>query len=203
MDTSSLITFLIIIILALIGTLWHVFSTCSKARSTSCPFTPLTHNEKQSLTHAHTHAHAHAHSNIATDIDNVDTRDRRVLHDPLYPPLDRVSRAAIPDIRPLSSRGDSTDTFRLMAYLVNTQNKNDVWKLYGRQKHARGSEGEFYITSADRTIDIKIPLDRSSGLHDIYALPSEITIKSPLFDGNATYQIAELSKTDFSSSLYL
>ena len=107
-----------------------------------------------------------------------------------------------------TTRG-SEDTFRLMAYLVNT-NKNDMdmggnlWKLFGRQTYRGSSIGEFYVSPVnDHTSDMKIFLKNEmmpkNKIRDIYSLPSEVYLESPFFSKNV-YTINELPKSDFNSN---
>ena len=142
--------------------------------------------------------------------DQVSDRDRAVINDELYPPLGRTERPIFDQlINGMSTsvfsyptRG-SPDTFRLVAYLVNTSDKKDMWKLFGRQKFPGSSIGDYYaIQMDDRRSDLKItikddmmPRDK---IRDIYALPNEVTINSPLFNPSP-YKIIELDKADLTS----
>jgi len=155
--------------------------------------------------------------------DQVTDRDRAVVNDELYPPLGRTERPIFDQLingmstgtgmlnHPLTSFGGvfsyptrgSPDTFRLVAYLVNTSDKKDIWKLFGRQKYPGSSIGDYYaIQMDDRKSDLKItikdemmPKDK---IRDIYGLPNEVTINSPLFNPSP-YKIIELDKADLTS----
>jgi len=144
--------------------------------------------------------------------DEVQQRDLNVLLNPIYPPLARVERPIFDNLIRMNfgqtTRG-SEDTFRLMAYLVNT-NKNDMdmggnlWKLFGRQTYRGSSIGEFYVSPVnDHTSDMKIFLKNEmmpkNKIRDIYSLPSEVYLESPFFSKNA-YTINELPKSDFNSN---
>jgi hypothetical protein len=144
--------------------------------------------------------------------DTVQQRDLNVLLNPIYPPLARVERPIFDNLIKMnfdqSTRG-SEDTFRLMAYLINS-NKNDsdtggdVWKLFGRQTYRGSSVGEFYVSPVnDHQSDMKIFLKNNmmpkEKIKDIYALPSEVYLDSPFFSKNA-YTINELPKSDFNSN---
>ena len=144
--------------------------------------------------------------------DTVQQRDLNVLLNPIYPPLARVERPIFDNLIKMnfdqSTRG-SEDTFRLMAYLINS-NKNDsdtggdVWKLFGRQTYRGSSIGEFYVSPVnDHQSDMKIFLKNNimpkEKIKDIYALPSEVYLDSPFFSKNA-YTINELPKSDFNSN---
>lgn len=142
--------------------------------------------------------------------DIVYERDVRVLRDDLYPPYNRSSTeitrdyATHPALRPLPTR-DTSDTYRIVGYLVDQEDKNDVWKLYAREKH-RGGRSEFYVSPANRNYDMKIFIDNdmvsgSEKLTDVYNLPNELRLKHPMM-GNSTYQVVELPKSDFSSSYF-
>jgi hypothetical protein len=142
--------------------------------------------------------------------DPVSDRDRAVINDELYPPLGRTERPIFDQLINRMSTGyfnyptrGSPDTFRMVAYLVNTSEKKDIWKLFGRQKYPGSSIGDYYaIQMDDRKSDMKItikddmmPRDK---IRDIYALPNEVTINSPLFNPNP-YKIIELDKADLTS----
>ena len=142
--------------------------------------------------------------------DPVIERDRAVLDDQLYPPLGRTERPIFDQLVTGISSGyfsyptrGSPDTFRLIAYLVNNSDKKDTWKLFGRQKYPGSSQGEYYaIQMDDRKSDMKItikdemmPKDK---IRDIYGLPNEVTIISPLFNSNP-YKVIELDKSDLTS----
>lgn len=142
--------------------------------------------------------------------DQVSDRDRAVINDELYPPLGRTERPIFDQLINGMSTGyfsyptrGSPDTFRLVAYLVNTSDKKDMWKLFGRQKYPGSSIGDYYaIQMDDRRSDLKItikdemmPRDK---IRDIYALPNEVVINSPLFNPSP-YKIIELDKADLTS----
>lgn len=115
-------------------------------------------------------------------------RDRRVLSDPLYPPLNR------------SVDMMQEDSFRLVGYLSN---QNENWKLFGRMKDRH--QGEYYIIPADNNLDLKIPLTQDvvvgERLRDIYNLPQEMKFKSPMLK-SSTYIMTEIPKGDLGSSYY-
>ena len=142
--------------------------------------------------------------------DQVSDRDRAVINDELYPPLGRTERPIFDQLINGMSNGyfsyptrGSPDTFRMVAYLVNTSDKKDMWKLFGRQKYPGSSIGDYYaIQMDDRRSDLKItikdemmPRDK---IRDIYALPNEVVINSPLFN-SSPYKIIELDKADLTS----
>jgi hypothetical protein len=117
-------------------------------------------------------------------------RDRAANSDPLYPPLNRMPRRDIPE-----------DTFRFVGYLINEHDKEDTWKLFGREK--RRHQGDWYVTTADKTRDIKIAITQDmmvkERLKDIWDIPDQITIQHPLFS-STPYRIivnpnAELGST--------
>ena len=147
---------------------------------------------------------------LVPPVDPVITRDRAVVQDQLYPPLGRVERPIFDQLAARVATGlvgyptrGSPDTFRMVGYMVNSENKNDSWKLFGRQKYPGSSVGEYYaIPIDDRKSDMKItikddmmPKDK---IRDIYALPNEVTIKSPLFS-DKPYTVVELDKADLTS----
>jgi len=142
--------------------------------------------------------------------DPVIERDRAVIQDQLYPPLGRTERPIFDQmvsrfgsgLHSFPTRG-SPDTFRMVAYLVNNTDKRDTWKLFGRQKYPGSSQGEYYaIPVDDRKSDMKITIKDemmpNEKIRDIYGLPNEVTIKSPLFSSER-YKIIELDKADLTS----
>ena len=142
--------------------------------------------------------------------DPVADRDRAVVNDELYPPLGRTERPIFDQLINGMSTGvfsyptrGSPDTFRMVAYLVNTSEKKDIWKLFGRQKYPGSSIGDYYaIQMDDRKSDMKITIKDEmmpqNKIRDIYALPNEVVINSPLFNPSP-YKIIELDKADLTS----
>ena len=73
---------------------------------------------------------------------NVDlstsTRDRRVLSDPLYPPLGRSNNGDFVIQRRIQDPRGDNDSFRLVGYLSSSEAERDAslnqWKLFGRMK---------------------------------------------------------------------
>lgn len=120
-------------------------------------------------------------------------RDRRVLSDPLYPPLNR------------STDMMQEDSFRLIGYLSNPDqgSKKDDWKLFGRMKDRH--QGEYYIIPVDNNLDLKIPLTQDvvvgERLRDIYNLPQEMKFKSPMLK-SSTYIMTEIPKGEIGSSYF-
>lgn len=115
-------------------------------------------------------------------------RDRKVLDDPLYPPLNRMTN------QPL-------DSFRLVGYIKSNEQQKDVgdnnWKLFGRMKNRH--EVELYIVPTNNNQDIKVPLTRdvvSPKIADLYTLPDALTIKSPMLHPTP-YQVIELPRSQF------
>jgi hypothetical protein len=157
---------------------------------------------------------AHTPSVIPVE-DPVVERDRAVLKDPIYPPLARTERPIFDHLLRESrdsnlnvpTRG-SEDTFRPLAYLINTNKAKpdmggDVWMLFGRQTFRGSSRGEFFASPVnDKRADMKVPLkdDMMVGekVRDIYALPPSVTFKSPFFS-DESYTVSELPKPDLTS----
>ena len=87
--------------------------------------------------------------------------------------------------------------------MVNSDNRNDSWKLFGRQKYPGSSIGEYYaIPFDDKKTDMKITIKDDmmtrDKIRDIYALPNEVTFNSPLFS-EKPYKLIELDKADLTS----
>ena len=144
--------------------------------------------------------------------DTVMTRDRSVLHDPLYPPYNRPNRSfGLPDPRALAfDRGyDSyADTYRLVGYVFGENNGTqdgggNAWKLFARGT-GRGSRAEFYISPAYAGIDVKIMLDEntvvnSNEVRDIDNIPRVIRFKHPMLS-QQPYTVTELPRADLVQS---
>ena len=150
--------------------------------------------------------------------DKTDTikRDHKVLDDDLYPPLNRSDTNThtqlannIINRNMYVKTNNIDDTFRLVGYVTNnateTDNGNNSWKLFGRQKDRHSSE--FYMTPTNSNNDLKIALTRdiivNDKLDDIYSIPNTLTFNSPLLN-KEPYNVVEVPKADLSfSSDYL
>ena len=129
----------------------------------------------------------------STVTDAVVTRDRAVVNDPLYPPLNRQVRMP----------REQEDTFRLLGYVVNPTDKEDAWKLFGREK--RRHVGEFYVSPANKNVDVKITLTNDmisspTKLRDLYDIPSEIRINHAMFQQDVSYNIIVNPQAELGSS---
>lgn len=138
----------------------------------------------------------HTHSTAMGD--QVDTRDRRVLSDPMYPPLDRSSSTVLPWTAGVRTRAPGQDdTYRIIGYLSNGDADKDIggntWKLFARQTDS--SLATFYIVPSNNTVDVKIMLDNDivvgRTLRDIYSVPDTLTFTSPLLL-RTPYQVVRL-----------
>lgn len=107
------------------------------------------------------------------------SRNRRVLSDPLYPPV---------------INQDADSSFKLIGYLSN---QDETWKLFGRMKDRH--QGEYYIISANNNLDLKIPLTQDvvvgERLRDVYNLPQEMKFKSPMLKASP-YTVTEIPKEE-------
>jgi hypothetical protein len=139
--------------------------------------------------------------------DPVITRDERVVSDPLYPPLSRQStdntRALLSEPHLIPVRpNDSHDSYRLTGYLVSQEDRNDTWKLFAREKHSNRGDATFFVSSANRNVETKIPLTpeiTAPRLRDLYSLPDQIHIQHPLFDTRHPYTVVQLPPADLAS----
>lgn len=146
----------------------------------------------------------------SSPVRTVSRRDMRVLYDPLYPPVGRANAGthvllqhAAQNRQLLVPTRPSSDSFRLVAYITNTQDQADVWKLFGSEVYA-GGRHKFYMSSTNAAYkDIKLPIDIDSvhgnTLRDIYSLPSEVRFnvtKVPFVKGD-TYRVTELPRADW------
>lgn len=147
----------------------------------------------------------------AQQADAVRERDVRVLSDPLYPPINRQDADSTrrlmgePRLQP-AYNNPSNDTYRLVGYLVNAQDKSDSWKLFARQTQPpRRSLGDFYAEPSSRdSAGIKVPLSGTDGittprLRDVYDLPQEVQIKHPMFQADTPYVVVQLPSSDLGS----
>lgn len=140
----------------------------------------------------------------------VDIRDKAVMQNSLYPPVSRDTRDNTTNIlnEPrLFPNRDSSDTFRLVGYLVNRNNKEDVWKLIARMENRH--ESEFYAESSNRKLDLKVPItpeiaksaDGTSTrpFRDVYDLPDSVHMSHPMFDALAVYDVVQLPRAKLAS----
>ena len=144
----------------------------------------------------------------ATDV--VDHRDRKVLHDELYPAVNRTSAHLFrdfhlhKDIFNIPTQPGS-DTYRLVGYLKNDSDPNGTWKLFGRDKDR--NQGEYYMIPTNHINDIKIQVTDSiiSGrdrLRSLDTIPDTISFNSPLL-AKTPYTFVELPKGDLKDLRYL
>ena len=144
----------------------------------------------------------------------VQERDYRVLEDPLYPPMNRTDTVNTAVLQSSVGRRNfnvptqtNTDTFRLVGYLINKEEKKDMggnnWKLFARQKDR--NRAEFYMMPADKNYDVKVFLKDDvvvgTRLTDVYSLPNEMHFKSPMLNEGA-YEFIENPKTDFTGPYF-
>ena len=144
--------------------------------------------------------------------DIVEIRDRKVVSDQLYPPLNRTDNNTHEElVKNINNRGmyirtnDINDKYRLVAYVTNSSEERDAgnnnWKLFARQKDRNISD--FYMKPTDNNNDMKVPITddivRGDRLRDIYNIPKQLTFNSPLFNKNP-YNVVEIPKADLSNS---
>jgi hypothetical protein len=147
----------------------------------------------------------------ATTQDTVD-RDRKVLNDQLYPPLNRSDNITHTNLaNNINKRNmyintnDIRDTYRLVGYVTNNSDEKDTgnnnWKLFARQKDRNTSD--FYMKPTDNNNDIKVTISDEivvgGRLRDIYDIPRKITFNSPMLN-KESYDIVEVPKADLSRS---
>ena len=139
-------------------------------------------------------------------------RDRKVLDDDLYPPLNRGDTVShtrlannINNRKMYINTQETGDTYRLVAYVSSTSNMKDSgnnnWKLFARQKDRHTSD--FYMIPTDNTNDLKVSITNDNvigtKLRDIYDIPQQITFNSPLLN-KEPYNVVEVPKADLSRS---
>lgn len=126
---------------------------------------------------------------IPISVQHMYNRDRAVIDDPLYPPLNRNS------LQP-------HDTYRMIGYLVGEESQEDSWQLYGRQ--INNNKSEFYVRPTNRNIEMKIPIQDSDfrrpsdRLRDIDNLPERTSIDNPLFN-SPSYKVVTNPNTNYNS----
>ena len=133
-------------------------------------------------------------------------RDRLVLNDPLYPPLNRTDKSThertmnqIKQGNLYQSQNQSDDAYRLIGYITSNSEILDAgrnnWKLFARMKDR--NMGEYYIVPTNNTIDLKIPLTQEivvgERLKDVYTLPNEMQFNSPMLN-KSKYTFTEIPK---------
>ncbi len=146
-----------------------------------------------------------------SDADTI-ARDRKVLDDDLYPPLNRGDTRSHTNLanninrrRMYVNTQETGDTFRLVAYITSTSDKKDSgnnnWKLFARQKDRHFSE--FYMIPTDNTNDLKISINNDNivgyKLRDVYDIPQQLTFNTPLLNKDP-YDVVEVPKADLSRS---
>jgi hypothetical protein len=146
-----------------------------------------------------------------SDADTI-ARDRKVLDDDLYPPLNRGDTRSHTNLanninrrRMYVNTQETGDTFRLVAYITSTSDKKDSgnnnWKLFARQKDRHLSE--FYMIPTDNTNDLKISINNDNivghKLRDVYDIPQQLTFNTPLLNKDP-YDVVEVPKADLSRS---
>jgi hypothetical protein len=146
--------------------------------------------------------------NVEKNIIDIETRDRKVVQDQLYPPLNRSDNKTHSElVKNINNRSmyiqtnGINDKYRLVAYVTNNAEEKDVgnnnWKLFARQKDRNISD--FYMKPTDNNNDMKVPITDDivvgDRLRDIYNIPKQITFNSPLFN-KTPYNIVEIPKAD-------
>ena len=146
-----------------------------------------------------------------SDADTI-ARDRKVLDDDLYPPLNRGDTRSHTNLanninrrRMYVNTQETGDTFRLVAYVTSTSDEKDSgnnnWKLFARQKDRHFSE--FYMIPTDNTNDLKISINNNNvvghRLRDVYDIPQQLTFNTPLLN-KEPYDVVEVPKADLSRS---
>lgn len=116
-------------------------------------------------------------------------RDRAVVEDPLYPPLNRNSL-------------EPHDNYRMVGYLVSEESQEDSWQLFGRKTNS--NRAEFYVRPTNKNLEMKIPIQESDfrrpehRLRDIDNLPETTSINNPLFNSD-TYKVVVNPNTNYES----
>ena len=206
------ITLVVIFMLMFFCICWMCYKTSktNKINQATCPNNQICLSRQE---YANIISKKQDSINITRDVTNndmTDLRDRLVLNDPLYPPLNRTNSNTFEATRviPRVRNQSSMDTFHLVGYLTSSDeitkdNGGNSWKLMARQKDR--NESEFYIIPTNNNYSIKIPITQDivigERLRDIYSIPKELRFNSPLLN-RTPYEFIEIPKTDFSSETY-
>jgi hypothetical protein len=129
-------------------------------------------------------------------------RDMRVLHDELYPALNRSDRGSYEGVLQKTAERQINvptryynDSYRLIGYMTNEDDEIKNWKVFGKQTDR--NKGEFYAIPANRNYDMKVQLTDSitvgEKLRDLDTMPSELKFKTPLLS-DTPYVFSELPK---------
>lgn len=152
---------------------------------------------------------------VVYENNEVESRDRRVLNDPLHPPTNRTSEQVHRGVTQQIKAGnlyqntdDMNDGFRLIGYVTSNEHIRDAggntWQLFGRMKDRH--QGEYYMVPSNRTIDLKVPLTQEvvvgERLRDVYTLPNEMRFKSAMLN-SGPYTFTEIPKEDLGSVRYI
>lgn len=146
------------------------------------------------------------------EIQSVQERDYRVLHDPLYPPLNRTDASTYQALRANMQKRNwynstsvraSNDTYRLVAYVTSKNQDGTMdaggnnWKLMARMKDR--NTADFYMIPANRNYDMKIHISDDmvvgTRLRDLYTIPDELVFNTPLLH-KTPYIVTEVDKSD-------
>ena len=198
-NSSMWMIMMTLMMLVVLGLLYYIYTMRKeyvvKCMTLKCPIPEQQQQQQQQIT-------AQAPPTPPTPPQSlVQERDVRVLRDELYPPLNRPSTYIAertynePRIRAVATQ-DTSDTYRLVGYLVAQEDKGDTWKLFARETH-RGGRSEFYATPANRNYDMKVKIEDSS-MRDIYNMPDSIFIMHPMF-AKSRYQVVELPQSSLDS----
>lgn len=170
------------------------------------PYTPLNKKEEVEETPTHIQMQLLPQTETTQPLQrpeiSINERDYRVLNDPLYPPVNRNAyqneQRFLREPR-LQQDIQSDDKYRIIGYLVNSHDKEDVWKLFARELNIRRGSAVFYAANADKNKDIKIVLSQDiiikGHLKDIYNLSDEVIINHPMFM-TSPYKVVSLPGND-------
>lgn len=211
---------IIIIALGILGAWWYVMTTSSsdsiQANDKICmrkrEYDSLLATKRDIVRVNHTQPPQVQYSVPSTQqTQRSDIRDRKVLYDPLYPPLNRTESSihnsvvnAIDAKQLYTKTREFTDRYRLVGYLTNNdQNKDsggNTWKLMARQKDKNRSE--FYLVPSNNNYDMKIMVTddivKGDKLRDIYTIPKQLSFSSPLLN-TTPYEVTEIPMNDFTN----
>ena len=122
------------------------------------------------------------------------SRDRKVINDPIYPPLKRLPKHLLNTI---PTRG-YPDNYHMIGILTR-ENDEKILQLFGRQRYPGSQQWEYYVTGNDPSgFTVKIPFKMNN-----YELIDDTTkVNIPQLNGEFTVTIYENNGPIYDPNLY-
>lgn len=126
--------------------------------------------------------------------DNIISRDRKVINDPIYPPLKRLPNHLINSI---PTRG-YPDNYHMVG-ILNRKDDEKILQLFGRQRYPGSHQWEYYVTGNDPNgFTVKIPFK----MNNYELIDDTTTINIPQLNGEFKATIYENSGPVYNPNLY-